>query len=217
MRHTVSFAQRQRPPPPPEANDNTAPLGIAAEAIRERKLASAPKAPPPQRRAGNAPPIARHPLPGAGTFRAYAPCPRRRVHPSRDGRVPDRLGRGAPPRRLRLHIDAIAARAGTCRTTVKNALREARRLNLVTVQERRRRGQRSLTNIIHIISREWRDWLQHERQKRRQAEFVTDEEQRLLEIEDMRLVVKFGEKRRYSDRERQSVSFLSIENKYPRL
>jgi hypothetical protein len=27
-----------------------------------------------------------------------------------------------------LHIDAIAARAGTCRTTVKNALREARRL-----------------------------------------------------------------------------------------
>jgi hypothetical protein len=26
---------------------------------------------------------------------------------------------------------------------------------------------------------------QHERQKRRQAEFVTDEEQRLLEIEDM--------------------------------
>jgi hypothetical protein len=144
-------------------------------------------------------------LPGAGTFRAYAPCPRRRVHPSRDGRVPDRLGRGAPPRRLRLHIDAIAARAGTCRTTVKNALREARRLNLVTVQERRRRGQRSLTNIIHIISREWRDWLQHERQKRRQAEFVTDEEQRLLEIEDMRLVVKFGEKRRYSDRECQAI------------
>ena len=32
-----------------------------------------------------------------------------------------------------------------------------------------------------------------ERQKRRQAEFVNDEQQRLLEIEDMRLVVKFGE------------------------
>jgi hypothetical protein len=40
-----------------------------------------------------------------------------------------------------------------------------------------------------------------ERQRRRQAEFVTDEQQRLLEIEDMRLVVKFGEKKRYSDRE----------------
>jgi hypothetical protein len=33
---------------------------------------------------------------------------------------------------------------------------------------------------------------------KRQAEFVTDEEQRLLEIEDMRLVVKFGDKKRYS-------------------
>jgi hypothetical protein len=44
-----------------------------------------------------------------------------------------------------------------------------------------------------------------ERQKRRQAEFVTDEEQRLLEIEDMRLVVKFGEKRRYSDRECEAI------------
>ena len=30
---------------------------------------------------------------------------------------------------------------------------------LVTVQERRRKGQRSLTNIIRIVSREWRDWL----------------------------------------------------------
>ena len=46
---------------------------------------------------------------------------------------------------------------------------------------------------------------QHERQKRRQAEFVTDEEQRLLEIEDMRLVVKFGDKKRYSDSEYEAI------------
>ena len=63
-----------------------------------------------------------------------------------------------------LHIDAIAARAGVHRTTVQNALREAHegtpgRPAIITVQERRRRGQRSLTNIIRI-SREWRDWLQ---------------------------------------------------------
>ena len=44
-----------------------------------------------------------------------------------------------------------------------------------------------------------------ERQKRRQAEFVNDEQQRLLEIEDMRLVVKFGDKRRYSDQEREAI------------
>jgi hypothetical protein len=44
-----------------------------------------------------------------------------------------------------------------------------------------------------------------ERQKRRQAEFVNDEQQRLVEIEDMRLVVKFGEKKRYSDQECQAI------------
>jgi hypothetical protein len=39
----------------------------------------------------------------------------------------------------------------------------------------------------------------------RQAEFVNDEQQRLLEIEDMRLVVKFGDKKRYSDQECQAI------------
>jgi hypothetical protein len=64
-----------------------------------------------------------------------------------------------------LHIDAIAARAGVNRTTVQNALREARgrgevpNTPIISVQERRRAGQRSLTNIITIVSREWRDWL----------------------------------------------------------
>jgi hypothetical protein len=64
-----------------------------------------------------------------------------------------------------LHIDAIAARAGVHRTTVQNALREAQGRGevpgspIISVQERRRKGQRSLTNIIRIVSREWRDWL----------------------------------------------------------
>ena len=44
-----------------------------------------------------------------------------------------------------------------------------------------------------------------ERQKRRQAEFINDEQQRWLEIEDMRLVVKFGEKKCYSDQECQAI------------
>jgi hypothetical protein len=44
-----------------------------------------------------------------------------------------------------------------------------------------------------------------ERRNRRQAEFVNDEQQRLLEIEDMRLVVKFGEKKRYSDQECRAI------------
>jgi hypothetical protein len=37
--------------------------------------------------------------------------------------------------------------------------RERGRTAIIIVQERRRRGQRSLTNIIRIVSREWRDWL----------------------------------------------------------
>jgi hypothetical protein len=60
---------------------------------------------------------------------------------------------------LRCAADAVAARAGTCRTTVKNALREARRLGLVTVQERRRRGQKSLTNLVRIVSPGWTAWI----------------------------------------------------------
>jgi hypothetical protein len=43
------------------------------------------------------------------------------------------------------------------------------------------------------------------RRQRPQAEFVTDDEQRLIEIEDMRLVVKFGDKKRYSDQEREAI------------
>jgi hypothetical protein len=35
--------------------------------------------------------------------------------------------------------------------------------------------------------------------------FVTDEQQRLIEIEEMRLVVKFGDKKRYSDRECEAI------------
>ena len=41
----------------------------------------------------------------------------------------------------------------------KNAIREARALGLITMEERRRRGQPSLTNIVRIISSEWLAWL----------------------------------------------------------
>jgi hypothetical protein len=64
-----------------------------------------------------------------------------------------------------LPIDAIAAMAGVHRTTVQNALREAQGkgevpgVPIISVQERRRKGQRSLTNIIRIISPEWLTWL----------------------------------------------------------
>src|SRR4051794_18661045 len=56
-------------------------------------------------------------------------------------------------------VDEIAARTGVCRSLVKNALREAARLGLLTVEERRRAGRRNLPNVIRIVSREWRAWL----------------------------------------------------------
>jgi hypothetical protein len=133
----------------------------AAEFIHERKLASAPKAPsPPKERRQRSPDrqasIARRrqlaasgPMPPALAARfTQAEMAAFRI-------VSDEVRHHGV---CALHIDAIAARAGTCRTTVKNALREARRLNLVTVQERRRRGQKSLTNLVRIISPEWMAW-----------------------------------------------------------
>ena len=56
-------------------------------------------------------------------------------------------------------MDEIAARAGVCRRMVQNALREAARLGLVTIEERRREGRRNLPNVIRIISKEWTSWL----------------------------------------------------------
>ena len=61
--------------------------------------------------------------------------------------------------RCELYLDKIAAIAGVCRSTAQNALREARRLGLVTVTERRRRGAKSLTNVVELVSAEWRAWL----------------------------------------------------------
>src|SRR5215208_4513019 len=56
-------------------------------------------------------------------------------------------------------VDEIAARAGVCRSMVKNAIRTAARLGLLTVEERRREGRRNLPNVIRIVSREWTSWL----------------------------------------------------------
>src|SRR5215217_5049136 len=56
-------------------------------------------------------------------------------------------------------VDEIAARAGVCRSMVKNAIRTAARLGLLTVEERRREGRRNLPNVIRIVSKEWTVWL----------------------------------------------------------
>jgi hypothetical protein len=55
--------------------------------------------------------------------------------------------------------EKIAALAGVCRTTVQTTVHEARRLGLIHVAERPRPGQKNLTNLIRIMSREWLTWL----------------------------------------------------------
>jgi hypothetical protein len=60
-----------------------------------------------------------------------------------------------------LPVDSIAARAGTSRTVVANTKRTARRLGLISVQERRLSYRRSDTTLIRVISKEWEAWLKH--------------------------------------------------------
>src|SRR5215213_8436093 len=56
-------------------------------------------------------------------------------------------------------VDEIAARAGVCRRMVQTALREAARLGLLTIEERRREGRRNRPNVVRIVSKEWTIWL----------------------------------------------------------
>lgn len=58
-----------------------------------------------------------------------------------------------------LPIDQIAALAGVCRTTVQTTLHEARRLGHVRITERPVPGRKHRSNLIEIVSPEWRTWL----------------------------------------------------------
>jgi hypothetical protein len=60
--------------------------------------------------------------------------------------------------RCDLYIDAIAALAGVCRSVVQSATREAVRLGLIKVTERRIPGRKSLSNLVEVISPEWLAW-----------------------------------------------------------
>ncbi|MCJ2011803.1 helix-turn-helix domain-containing protein [Methylobacterium sp. J-076] len=59
----------------------------------------------------------------------------------------------------RLSVPHIAAVAGVAETTVRNAIREAKKLGLLTVEERRLTGFRNDTNVVRIVSPEWTAWL----------------------------------------------------------
>jgi len=58
-----------------------------------------------------------------------------------------------------LTVGHIAALAGVSETTVRNALREARALGLLTVEERRLTAWRNAPNVVRVVAPEWLSWL----------------------------------------------------------
>jgi hypothetical protein len=58
-----------------------------------------------------------------------------------------------------LSIPEISARAGVGQTKARMAIREAERLGLVTIQERRQHCRPNLPNVVQVISREWLVWI----------------------------------------------------------
>jgi hypothetical protein len=53
----------------------------------------------------------------------------------------------------------IAAIAGVSKSLVRNAMRKARDVGLLHREQRRRAGQKSLTNIVRVLRRSWGHWL----------------------------------------------------------
>jgi hypothetical protein len=69
-------------------------------------------------------------------------------------------------------LDRIAAISGVCKTLARDAIRKARNVGLLYSMERRRRGQKSLTNIVRVLRRSWGAWLN--RIASRKMESTTD-------------------------------------------
>ena len=61
--------------------------------------------------------------------------------------------------RCTLTLGHIGALAGVSRTTVRNAMREARLAGFITVEEWRLSAWRSAPNTVKIVSPEWSTWL----------------------------------------------------------
>jgi hypothetical protein len=72
-------------------------------------------------------------------------------------------------------LGEIAARAGVCVTTARNALRTAAREGLVTIEERRRDKRPNLANVVRVVSREWKLWIERGPKRNSQGRAVAAE------------------------------------------
>ncbi len=77
----------------------------------------------------------------------------------------------------RLTVGHIAALAGVGRSTVKNAVRQAQALGILTSEEWRLSAWRSAPNTVRIVSPEWRAWLRMRDRKRAGADHPRQAEQ----------------------------------------
>lgn len=59
----------------------------------------------------------------------------------------------------RLALDHIASMAGVSRSTVRNAMKHARLVGAITVEERRLSRWRNAPNIVRIVSATWISWM----------------------------------------------------------
>jgi hypothetical protein len=131
-----------------------------AALIEARKVIPAPEK-PVQRRVGSRP-------------RSSASIERRRSWAAA-GRLPPRLAAGftlgeqsvlavvavevAKKGQCTLTIGHLAALAGVSETTVRNALRQAEALKLISIDRKRRTAWVSYPNTVKIVSSEWGSWL----------------------------------------------------------
>ncbi|MDQ0450021.1 hypothetical protein QO012_004546 [Methylobacterium aerolatum] len=146
--------------------------GTLSRVIAEKQQAPDPT---PTARLGDPAPLA-----GAGIVKRYGSAPRtdasmaRRRTWAASGRLPPQLAarftlaevavlavvaaESSKRGDCRLAVGHLAAVAGVSSSTVRNALREAHRLGLLTIELRRLTGFRNDTNVVRIISAEWTAW-----------------------------------------------------------
>lgn len=77
-----------------------------------------------------------------------------------------------------LTIGHIAALAGVSETTVRNALRTAQALNLVSIERRRRTPWMNAPNLVRIVAHEWASWLRLHGCKTVKATTIQDSNER---------------------------------------
>ena len=84
--------------------------------------------------------------------------------------------------------DEIAARAGVSTSTVKRALRLAKLLSLVRIEERPQERAKHLPNIVRITSKEWAAWIAKRKPIGGQARTATGREDSQKRISGQNLI-----------------------------